>query len=111
MIACPLLGLVHKALEVVVELLPIHPPNPSSADLDRGQVPGADECIDLRHADTCAELNGWPIGGHDPRGLHPTGRSHITITACKDRKEGCDDNERLGSLPGSKRSHRGVRWP
>ena len=47
----PSLGFFVKTLDVLLELLAVHTPYASTTDLDRGQLAGADERIDLRHAD------------------------------------------------------------
>ena len=46
----PSLGFLVKALDVLLELLAVHPPYASAADLDRRQLSGAHERIDLGHA-------------------------------------------------------------
>ena len=51
MLLRPSLGLLMKALYVVFELLAVHSPHASTADLDRGQLAGPDERVDLRHTD------------------------------------------------------------
>lgn len=40
-----------KTIDVCIEPLSVDPPDPASPDLDGRQLAGADERVDLRHAD------------------------------------------------------------
>lgn len=57
MIFRPLLGLLVKSLDVLLQLAPIDPPHASAPDLDRRKLAGAHERVDLGDADA-------QIGGH-----------------------------------------------
>ena len=61
----PGLGLLVKALDVGLELLAVHPPDPSSADLDGRKLTGSHECVDLRNRD--AEIRGHIVEREKPR--------------------------------------------
>ncbi len=53
----PLLRLLMKPLDVVVELLLVHSPHAAATDLDRGQLAGANQRIHLWHRNA-------QVGGH-----------------------------------------------
>ena len=46
----PLLRLLVKSLHVGLQLATVHAPDAATADLDRGELPGANQRIDLRNA-------------------------------------------------------------
>lgn len=51
MLPSPFTRLLVEPLDIRLELLPVDPPHPASADLDRRQLARADEGICLGHAD------------------------------------------------------------
>lgn len=65
----PRLGLFMESLQVGLELCPIYAPDPSSAKLDGGKVPGPYESVNLGHADVQVRRN--VLEGQEP-GLDPS---------------------------------------
>jgi len=58
MILGPLLGFLVKPVDVVVQLAPVDAPHPTAPDLDRRQLAGANQAVDLgdAHAQKCRHL-------------------------------------------------------
>ena len=65
MIAGPLLRVLMQSLQVGIELPPVHPPDPSAPDLDRGQITRADQGVDLWNAH--AQVGRNVLQGHEAR--------------------------------------------
>lgn len=56
MLLRPLLGFLMKPLDVLIELVLVHPPDAAAADLDRRKLARPDQRIDLRNRD--AQVSG-----------------------------------------------------
>jgi len=58
MIFGPLLGFLMKPVDVIVQLTPVDTPHTAAPDLDRRQLAGADQAVDLgdAHSQKCRHL-------------------------------------------------------